>query len=74
MATFAPIHSSKSSAAMQAALHLMDWKKKKRLHPDLWLQGTLRVILEFWLWHGRKGLSAEKAFPCLPLGTPSSRA
>lgn len=30
MATFAPIHSSKSSAAMQAALHLMDWKKKKK--------------------------------------------
>ena len=30
MATFAPIHSSKSSAAKQAALHVMDWKKKKK--------------------------------------------
>ena len=29
MATFTPIHSSKSSAAMQAALHVMDRRKKK---------------------------------------------
>lgn len=61
MATFAPIHSSKSSAAMQAALRVMDRKKKKKPHLDLRLQGTLRMILDFWLRHGRKGLSAEKA-------------
>ena len=30
MATFAPIHSSKSSVAMQAVLRVMDSKKKKK--------------------------------------------
>ena len=62
MATFAPIHSSKSSVAMQAVLRVMDRKKKKKKpHLDLWPQGTLRMILDFWLQHGRKRLSAEKA-------------
>lgn len=61
MATFALIRSSKSSAAMQAALRVMDRKKKKKPHLNLRLQGTLRMILDFWLRHGRKGLSAEKA-------------
>lgn len=55
MATFAPIHSSKSAAVIQAALHVMDWKKKKKLHPDLRLQGTLRVILEFCFGMAGKG-------------------
>ena len=59
MATFAPIHSSKSSVAMQAVLRVMDRKKKKKSH--IWPQGTLRMILDFWLQHGRKRLSAEKA-------------